>query len=291
VFDATNADSAISNNTATLDTYYHFTDCKFLVGATTNSAILTGNSTEPVSYLLNNCVFTVASGFTGDILQGPGMHVTNCVFDASAVTSGAYYHVDAESSNANGVYIGTFIGNKFYDGGSSGFVFKITGVTTGCNFCEDNNVFIGFTEPILVSEPGHIYDVSTSASHFDAKFVLGSRKGKVLRFTDDADEINPQAQVMAELLVITCTDTDNTPIISLENEMLSGQEFTIIAVNGDTDTSLITFSTVHQTIGIAGVPSEGKTICNFISYTFAAGDEEFMMSTGATTDLVANPDV
>jgi hypothetical protein len=215
VFDATNADSAISNNTATLDTYYHFTDCKFLVGATTNSAILTGNSTEPVSYLINNCVFTVASGFTGDVLQGPGMHVTNCVFDASAVTSGVYYHVDAQSSNVSGVYIGTFIGNKFYDGGSSGFAFDFRGLVANSNFREDNNVFIGFTDPTVILDQGHIYNFPTtnSASQIGNNIILGSRRGKTLTLSVSADvTINLSCAIMAENIIINTTEASNGSI-------------------------------------------------------------------------------
>jgi hypothetical protein len=277
VFDATNADSAISNNAATTDAVYTLTYCRFILGANTNSAILTGNSTEPVIYLLGNCTFTVASGFTGDILQGPGMNVSNCIFDASAVTAGSYYHIDAESTNGNGVYTGTFTGNSMIDGGSSGYAFKLTGVSVGCNLSEENNQFVGFADPVTVEDPGHIYDITTSASHLDSKIILGSRRGKVLRFTDAGDPIAPQAQVMAELIILTCTNSNNSVNINFENEMLSGQTFSIIAVNGDVNPTDFLFGTDHQTINETTVAFGGKAICNVMSYTFAAGDEEFMI--------------
>jgi hypothetical protein len=234
VFDATNADSAISYNAAAADACYHFADCRFILGANTNSAILTGNSTEPVSVLVNNCTFSVAAGFTGDVLQGPHMHVTNCVFDASAVTAGVYYHVDAESSNANGVYIGTFIGNKFYDGGSSGFAFDFGNLIANSNFKEDNNVFLGFTEPTAHTDAGHIYDfpASTSASHTGNNIILGSRRGKTLYFTLTALDNDLIASIVAENMVLTTARTAATNF-SISDFGYEGMKTSVIVFNTD----------------------------------------------------------
>jgi hypothetical protein len=281
VFDATNADSAISNNTATLDTYYHFTDCRFLVGANTNSAILTGNSTEPVSYLLNNCVFTVASGFTGDVLQGPGMHVTNSVFDASAVTSGVYYHVDAESSNGSGTYTGSFVGNKFYDGGSSGFVFDFSGLVASSNFREDNNVFIGFTDPTVILDQGHIYNFPAvnSASQINNNIILGSRRGKTLTIANSVDTtVNLSCAIMAENIIVTSTEASNVSLaiggsLGSSNFGYEGMRTFITVFNDDGSAREVSLGTGGTHTAQATVPAGGTAFFETVKVIESVGND------------------
>jgi hypothetical protein len=277
VFDATNADSAISNNTATLDTYYHFIDCRFLIGASTNSAILTGNSTEPVSYLVNNCVFTIASGFTGDVLQGPGMHITNCIFDASAVTSGTYYHIDAESSNASGVYTGTFVGNTFVDGGSSGYVFDLRGITATSAFIEDNNNFIGFTAPAAVTEQGHLYDLSSAGTYTSTTVVrLGSRKGRSLQFTNAASATitDTLAQTVAETIVITHSNASTLTIRVDEDYMPPGQDFSFVVLQADGSARDIVVSDGVDNFTESAVPANGRAFFGVKTYVGEASAVE-----------------
>jgi hypothetical protein len=277
VFDATNADSAISNNTATLDTYYHFIDCRFLIGASTNSAILTGNSTEPVSYLVNNCVFTIASGFTGDVLQGPGMHITNCIFDASAVTSGTYYHIDAESSNASGVYTGTFVGNTFIDGGSSGYVFDLRGITATSAFIEDNNNFIGFTAPAAVTEQGHLYDLSSAGTYTSTTVVrLGSRKGRSLQFTNAASATitDTLAQTVAETIVITHSNASTLTIRVDEDYMPPGQDFSFVVLQADGSARDIVVSDGVDNFTESAVPANGRAFFGVKTYVGEASAVE-----------------
>jgi hypothetical protein len=279
VFDATNADSAISNNTAAVDTVYTLTDCRFILAANTNSAILTGNSTEPVSYVLNNCVFSIASGFTGDVLQGPGMHVTNCLFDGSAVTSGTYYHVDAESSNANGVFIGIFVGNTFIDGGSSGYVFDLRGITAASKFIEDSNDFTGFTVPSAATDQGHIYDLSSAGTYTSTTVVrLGSRKCRSLQFTNAASSTitDTLAQSVAETIVISHSNASNLTIRVDEDYMPPGLEFSLVVLQADGSARDIIVSDGVDNFTESAVPANGRAF--FLIRTYVGESSAVEMS-------------
>jgi hypothetical protein len=204
------------------------------LGASTDSAVLGGLSTETISYVFGNCSFTVASGFTGKILMGAHLHVSNCIFDASAVTSGTYYHIDCESQNFNGVYIGTFVGNKFYDGGSSGFAFDFSNLIANSDVKEDCNIFSGFTAPTAHTDAGHIYDfpASTSASHTGNNIILGSRRGKTLYFTLTDLDNDLIASIVAENMVLTTARTSST-LFSISDFGYEGMKTSVIVFNTD----------------------------------------------------------
>jgi hypothetical protein len=281
--DTTNMVSGVTNLDFDGGSYVLMNGCFFTVDTASDFAVSNLADDGECSFVLSSCSFEVEALFNGSIISGPDFNVSNCTFDASAITSGTYYHIDAESNETTGRYLGTFTGNTIIDGGSSGYAFKLTDVSTGCNLVEENNQFSGFTEPTAVTDPGQIYNVTTSASHLDAKIVLGSRRGKVLRFTVAGSPINPQCQVMAEIVIIDSTSLTDPTVIDLDNSMISGQEFTIIAVNATTDFSQkdFAFTTDHQSISTVnpGPAFGGKSIARFISYTKAAGDEEFMILT------------
>jgi hypothetical protein len=234
VFDATNCDTAVSHNSGAVDSIFTFSDCRFILGASTDSAVLGGLSTETISYVFGNCSFTVASGFTGKILMGAHLHVSNCIFDASAVTSGTYYHIDCESQNFNGVYIGTFVGNKFYDGGSSGFAFDFSNLIANSDVKEDCNIFSGFTAPTAHTDAGHIYDfpASTSASHTGNNIILGSRRGKTLYFTLTDLDNDLIASIVAENMVLTTARTSST-LFSISDFGYEGMKTSVIVFNTD----------------------------------------------------------
>jgi hypothetical protein len=241
VFDCTNAEYAVSHNSGSVDAVYTFDNCRFILGASTLGAVLAGISTESISYIFNTCTFSVASGFAGDILSGSHMHASNCIFDASAVTSGTYYHVDAESNNLNGVYTGTFIGNKFYDGGSSGFAFDFSNLSANSNFREDNNMFVGFTDPTAHTDAGHIYDfpASTGASHTGNNIILGSRRGKTLYFTLTDSTNDLIASIVAENMVLTTARAASTSF-SISDFGYEGMKTSVIVFNTDASARDIT---------------------------------------------------
>jgi hypothetical protein len=281
LFDCTNTTFAVSHNSATTGATYQFTDCRFLLGPLTDGAFLTGNSTDILSVLVNNCSFKIAAGFTGDVIRGCHLHVTNCVFDASAVTSGTYYHVDAESTNLNGVYLGTFIGNKFYDGGSSGAAFDFRNLIGNSNFREDDNMFIGFTDPTVILDQGHIYHFPSvnSASQINNNIILGSRRGKTLTLAVSADVTqNLSCAIMAENIILNTTEASNG-VIAIGGSLGSasfgyeGMRTFITAFNNDGSAHDIILGTGGTHTAQATIPAGGMAFWETIKVMESVGNQ------------------
>lgn len=182
-------------------------NCKF-VNVEGDSA-LQNLSDDGESFIsVHSCLFVLDSAFVGAVIDGPDFTMSQCKLDGSACISAEYHHVDASSNETAGKYLGSFIGNKFYDGGSDGFAFKLDAITEGSVFAEANNEFSGFVDPVDLSDSGHIYDVSqaNNAALLNCQVRLGSRAGKVLRYTIDEqsallETINPA--IVAETVLIT----------------------------------------------------------------------------------------
>lgn len=199
-------------------------DCVFAVDDAASAILNLSDDTE--SYIaVRACLFSVAVNFTGNIIDGPDFNVTQCEFDASLVVSGEYHHVDAGSNEVTGKYLGSFFGNRFYDGGSDGFVFRLDAVTNNSNFQEGNNEFYGFAEPTVPQDKGHIYDVSSNnnAALLACSVTLGSRVGKTLRFTYESSS--------ATLELMNCSLVAETVVILLDagyTNTLGGDVFTLV---------------------------------------------------------------
>jgi len=198
-------DAAIKRLDVDGGTTVHVNNCVFDV-FDASSALLNLADDGETFFSVAGCTFVVSSSFTGAIITGPDFSVSQCNFDASAVTSGVYHHIDAHSNEAAGRYLGSFVGNKFYDGGSDGFVFNLDGLANGSVFSESSNEFVGFTDPTDLEDPGHIYDNSgNSGTLLTCQVVLGSRIGKTLRFTTAEEWVLPFAQMMADTVILTFT--------------------------------------------------------------------------------------
>jgi len=209
-FDASQctADIAACSASAGLSKYL-FTDCDFTLGASTARGLYNQAAVSARHISLKGCNFKVPSGFTGTIIVGADFKVDGCRFDGSAVTSGTYRHIDAESATVAGKYVGTFTGNTFLDGGSDGFVFKLTGLSSACDFAEDANTFIGLVAPAATAEKGHTYEITDAESGSPGDIHLGSRKGRVVNIVNSADDaFTVSACLEAELVNISQTNVN-----------------------------------------------------------------------------------
>lgn len=186
---------------------YLFNDCDFLFDASTSRGIYNQAAVGARHFSLSNCNFTVPSGFTGSILVGADFLVKGCRFDGSAVTSGVYRHIDAESATVAGKYVGVFSGNTFLDGGSGGFAFKLTGLGSACDFSEDGNTFVGFVAPSASAEKGHTYEITDAESGAPGDIHLGSRKGRLVSLTNADLTYTVSACLEAENVTISHTGT------------------------------------------------------------------------------------
>lgn len=178
-----------------------FTDCDFSQGASTPNGLLNSAATGRRAIFIEGCNFAVPVGFTGNIIAGADFNMSGCRFDASAVVSGTYRHINAEDQTVTGKYVGVFNGNQFLDGGSTGFVFKLTGLSSACNFSEDGNTFIGFTAPDATLEKGQTYEITDAESGIPGHIHLGSRKGRTVHISAAADVV-ASACLEAEDVVI-----------------------------------------------------------------------------------------
>lgn len=224
---------------------------------------------------LNSCRIILTSSFTGNAIDGPDFSMAQCSIDGSAVTSGTYYHVSAESNEVAGRFLGSFIGNKFYDGGSDGFAFNLNGLEEGSSFKENNNEFDGFTDPTDIEDIGHIYNNSgNSATLLDCDVRLGSRVGKVIRFTvSGVSTVSANASLMAESLVVTFEDNGAFSII-VDGDLAppgSPYAFTVLNESGSTNHVLF-FSGGNPVASVLNVGDGQKALCYGANIVESAGN-------------------
>lgn len=239
-FDGTNCTVAIVAGSAAPGlSKYLFTDCDFNLAAATPLGIFNAAPTASRHLSIKGCNFKVPAGFTGTILAGTDMVVDGCLFDARAVVSGVYRHIDAEDDTITGRYVGSFTNNKFMDGGSTGFVFKLTGLGSSCDFSEDGNTFIGFTAPAATLEKGQTYEITDAESGIPGDVHLGSRKGRVVHITLASSTITVSACLEAESVVIERTGgTSVTATVPALIPGLSGR-IVVFTANGQAEGSKI----------------------------------------------------
>ena len=207
------------------------TDCDFTLGASTALGIQNNAAVGARHISIKGCNFTVPSGFTGTIIQGADFNISNSRFDASLVTSGVYRHIDAESGTVAGKYVGVFNGNTFLDGGSGGFVFKLTGLSSACDFAEDGNTFIGFVAPAATAEKGHTYEITDAESGAPGDIHLGSRKGRTVALVNSADNtFAVSACLEAEHVHISQTNTTAGVVYTIP-AMLPGLTGRVVVAN------------------------------------------------------------
>jgi hypothetical protein len=282
-FDGSNCtESCIRNDGDAGFSSYRISNCDFTAGASSAFAIRNGASGGDRQYFIDSCNFLVPAGFTGDILAGADMTVTGCVFDASLVVAGTYYHVDAEGSS--GEYIGNYSGNVFYDGGSDGFAFKLTGLGTACVFSEEGNTFSGFVAPSASGEKGHTYDITDAESGSPGHVRLGSRKGRIVNIVNSADDaFTASACLEAEIVNISQTNA-NSGVVYTIPALIPGLTGRLIVANdsgsGDNAVSCVDSTAVGVFLNIDSIEESLGTnfggsgeVCSwgYITTVIAAG--------------------
>ena len=266
---------------------YLFTDCDFILAATTSTGILTGAATASSYISLKGCNFKVASGFTGFMLFGAGFEVQSCRFDASLVTSGTYHAISAFDGAASGKYVGTFTGNTFLDGGSSGYAFDLRNAGANCNFSESGNTFSGFTAPSALTDPGHIYDYSNAATFDQSSFInLGSRKGKQVNFSNSSSSsiLNIECFLVAETVVIDHSNASDLSIGPSTSEKPHGLEFNVVVLNNSSGVRLVNFFGSGQNDAAGAVLVGAKAFTKFFTF-LETTDLVESQSLGATVSI------
>jgi pectate lyase-like protein len=265
-FTCTNA-SAAAIRRADVDgaTNVSISECLF-EGIAGTSAVQNLSDEGESLFTITACRFVVNAGFTGAIIAGPNFCVSECEFNAAAVTSGIYHHIDAESTETSGRYLGTFTGNTFIDGGSAGFAFDLTNVGTNSVFTEDANVFVGFTAPTAFSDPGHIYDYSNGGAYDVTSLIhLGSRRGKQLNFTNSTDtSVGPfECFLIADTIVVDHTNPANVAFFDQPAEKPLGLTWNMVILNNSGGTRTIQFN--------GGGTGKIETIASVIDGSMAFG--------------------
>lgn len=242
-------------------------NCRFALSGT-EPAVLNNSAVGQSSICIRDCVFDIEAGYTGAIISGPDTHVSGCLFDASLVTSGIYWHIKP-SNNSNQVVTGTIVGNEFRDGGSSGFVFDLRVMEAGSSFYEDDNVCTGFTAPAALTEAGHIYNYSNGGSYDDTSILhLGSRLGKQLRFTNSSSSSlsGVQCFLVADTIVIDHTNASNLSVGTAPGEKPIGLNWNCIVLNNSGGARDISINGTGQTPTLSAVPDGGRALASLFTY-------------------------
>jgi hypothetical protein len=262
------------------------TDCEFDV-ASALSAIRNLSDDGESFISVKGCHFLVDVGFTGSIINGPDFACIGNEFDASAVVSGIYYHVDAESNETTGKFLGVFVGNRFIDGGSAGFAFFIDHIENGSVFSESANQFSGFVDPTDIETAGHIYhNDGNSGTLLNCQVVLGSRVGKTLRFTDATQTCTPKAQLMADTIVVTATGTDPSYVIGLTSydDLPPGARTSFIIINSSGASKVVDFILPLGILVGTTVPNTFKGFADVLQVIETVGSEQpAILSIGHTS--------
>ncbi len=269
-FDASQCTSDCIADTATAGlSKYLFTDCDFTFG-TTARGIYNQAATGARHISLKGCNLKVPVGFTGSVLVGANFNVEACRFDGSLVTSGVYSHVDAEDATVAGRYVGIFSGNAFLDGGSDGFAFALSGVTTSSRFSESANTFTGFADPADPTEPGQLYDFSTDGTfNYTNAIHLGSRVGRQLTFTNASTTDlggNVECMLVADTIVINHTNASDLNISYAPGDKPVSMFWTMAVMNNSGGVRDVSFAGTGHTISVATVADGGRAIASSVSY-------------------------
>lgn len=263
-----------------------------LSAAAVDAAIREHNSRSGSECLVTDCQFIIPSGFTQTVLIGSCFGVVNCVFDASAVTSGTYHMINPEDQITSNLFYGRVSNCTFIDGGSSGYVFDLSAVGAGSYFVEEGNSFIGFMAPTLVSA-GHIYRYLLNVS-FDAnaQVILGSRRGRTVYLTNSASATyTADAAIDAETVVIEQSNSALTVTVPATGVGLEGR--IIVFVAGGEPARSVTFldsSGVGAVFNSATLPDEnilstatvsGPTSCTY-AMTMTVGGTKRSLITSET---------
>lgn len=229
-----------------------FSNCVITPGASVTNVINNKSSSDGSTIIkLRECRFKIPALFTGPIIKGPDFVVSECTFDASSATAGAYTYINATSNATAGKYIGRYVNNTFLDGGASGLAFSLTLIATGSDFHEDGNIFIGFAAPSALTSADSIYSVSHNSQ--DAyKVFLGSRKGRTLEITHNSTgTIVPLAFASYENVFVNYTAAGNLTIQAPIAVMTNGCECLLVLQNNNASTRTITvdYGETPQTYG------------------------------------------
>ncbi len=229
-----------------------------------------------VSISVHASRFVVSSSFTGSVIDGPNFTIEQCDFDASDVATGSYYHIDCESNEAVGTYIGSFSGNLFINGSDDGYVFKLTNLSTESFFTEDNNTFVGFLAPETISDPGHIYDYSNSGDYDASNIIhLGSRKGKQLNFTNSTEtSFGPfECFLVADTIVVDHTFAGNAGFFDDAAEKPLGLTWNMVVLNNSSGTRTLQFNGggTGKSIVLTGITNGSMVFGSFFTFVESAG--------------------
>lgn len=271
-------------------TYAYFDSCKLTLGASNTSGFINAADDAATHFKISNTTIVMPAGFTGDVIAGPDFNVSGCVFDGSAVTSGTCTHVAATSNQVAGRYIGSFVNNTFKDGGSSSQCFDLTSIASNSDFTEDNNRFVGFPAPTVLSTANAIYNISHNAA--DAYRVhLGSRRGRTLEITHNSTgTIVPFAAVAYECIFINYTAAGNLTIQAPHASLTNGSRLMVTLLNssGAQRDIVIDYGESVQTYGaVADVtlqPNDAERCVFVMEFMHFGSGSPLAFITGAVED-------
>lgn len=240
-FSAANISSAVLRRIAAAgESTIRVEGCTFINIASVCAALMNIAAEEDTTFTVIGCKFVTTASYTGAIIAGQNFKVSQCIFDASLITAGAYYHVDAESVATVGAFLGSFTDNTFMDGGSSGYAFDLRGITSTSRFLEDGNTFTGFTPPAAQNDAGHIYDTTTVGTFgTDTIVELGSRRGKTIYVDYVGSNLSPLlCQLMAENVFINYNRATAGPMAVSASctKVPPGCDFCVFIANADVTT-------------------------------------------------------
>lgn len=206
----------------------------------TGSCLFNGSADGDTLWKVTDSKIIVAAGYVSSIILGPDFYISGTRFDASAVVSGIYRHINSTSNTTSGKYLGRFSNNCFMDGGSTGFAFQLTLIAANSDLEEFGNKFEGFTDPQTITSVGQIYNISHN-SQASYKIHLGSRIGRTIRISHaSTGTVVLSALTAYQNLFVDYTAAGNLTIQTPIATMTNGAEANLVLQNNNASTRTIT---------------------------------------------------
>lgn len=243
---------------------YYINRCRFLVSTTQSNAALNHAGGANKNIYVSDCFFLMPASYAGTCIRGSCFNVTECVFDGTATSTGAFVCVDAQDPDDLTFFAGRVSGCEFYSGDPSVIqCIRLDNVGAESSFIESDNFFSTATEPYAYANNASIDE--------DTVVLLHSRIGRQFSVTTALTSLSPSAPLPYSKLIVHNTNTGNFTLTFSGTNRPPALDWDAVVLNDSASPHDITFAGTGQSVTIAAVPAGGRATAHFFTYVEAAG--------------------
>lgn len=256
---------------------YSIEGCHFVLGTTETQASIRHEGGVNKNVRVSSCFFSLPVAYANTCIEGSCFNISDCVFDGSLVTTGAFVCIDPGDVTDTDFFWGIVSRCEFLSGDSSVIqCISLDNVGESSYFVESNNVFY---------DANDLYGYGNNASLDDSVVIsLGSRLGRQITL-DNATfpTLSPQALLAHSKFIVNHTNASNLTLTFTGNQRPPGLEWDAVVLNNSGGARDVTFAGTGQSVTIAAVPDGGRATARFFTYVETAGTTVAVGITGTLT--------